>query len=654
MSLNNLPAGDKFRREVRTEWGGINLNESAGDGELIEALNMSSREFPLISNNALRLRSVAPASPRSAWLRWNETFVNVLKAGADSYKLVVEGVTFTDPSLHLTDANVDAVRYAATRNALYVFPAKQYHPAGTTELNDMEASWTSEGDSPKTVYFQDGEIYGVAAENNTIYCADVDWSDYFSVGDAVTISGCDWAPANNKTAIVREIAHNTFGGYLRFSENTFEDGWVWQYEASMSAGSYWFTLNGTDRSFTVPSGGLSAGILRYKDGDNYVIYKPTGSDTMYTIQLNNPTQTTGTQITLNQGLVTRGTVSLARTVPDMDFVCVNENRVWGCKGDTIYASKLGDPLNFNVFDGLSTDSWSVDTGTPGDFTGCCSFQGYPTFFKGNAVFRIMGDDPKNFYLRKSNIYGVDKGSDLSIVEIRGVLYYVSPVGVVAWNGADHPSEVSHALGTDSSELTDAIAGTDGYRYYVELTKRPYDITQDATVHLYVYDTRYGTWHEADHSTDGRTWFAWDGILFVMLRTWRENGTQKIASYDLAGPGRTLPPGMTQPMETWRVTFADSTRAYKTALTGSESKKGVLRLLIRCRLAGTMKVWLAYDGGDFEEAAAFGGEDGMEKGSRVVPLVLRRCDFWQLRLTGTGDAVIYSIAVERYAGEWQQA
>ena len=43
MSLNNLPAGDKFRREVRTEWGGINLNESAGDGELIEALNMSSR-----------------------------------------------------------------------------------------------------------------------------------------------------------------------------------------------------------------------------------------------------------------------------------------------------------------------------------------------------------------------------------------------------------------------------------------------------------------------------------------------------------------------------------------------------------------------------------------------------------------------------------
>ena len=49
MSLPNLPQKDNYRREVRTEWGGINLNENAGDGELIEALNMSSREYPLLA-----------------------------------------------------------------------------------------------------------------------------------------------------------------------------------------------------------------------------------------------------------------------------------------------------------------------------------------------------------------------------------------------------------------------------------------------------------------------------------------------------------------------------------------------------------------------------------------------------------------------------
>ena len=30
MSLPSLPAGDRLRREVRREWGGLNLNENAG------------------------------------------------------------------------------------------------------------------------------------------------------------------------------------------------------------------------------------------------------------------------------------------------------------------------------------------------------------------------------------------------------------------------------------------------------------------------------------------------------------------------------------------------------------------------------------------------------------------------------------------------
>ena len=69
---------------------------------------------------------------------------------------------------------------------------------------------------------------------------------------------------------------------------------------------------------------------------------------------------------------------------------------------------------------------------------------------------------------------------------------------------------------------------------------------------------------------------------------------------------------------------------------------------------SLPVWLAYDGGDFEDVKTIGGEDGAPKDTYVVPLILRRCDRWQLRLTGTQEAVIYSIAVERYGGEWQQA
>lgn len=146
-------------------------------------------------------------------------------------------------------------------------------------------------------------------------------------------------------------------------------------------------------------------------------------------------------------------------------------------------------------------------------------------------------------------------------------------------------------------------------------------------------------------------FAYDGIHGYMLKDYNSARMPSVYVLNAYTPENDLTNDTTTE---WSVTFADSTRAYKTALTGSESKKGVLRLLIRCRLAKTMKVWISYDGGDFEEAGEFGGEDGMDKSSRVVPLILRRCDYWQLRLTGVGDAVIYSIAVEKYGGEWQQA
>ena len=72
-------------------------------------------------------------------------------------------------------------------------------------------------------------------------------------------------------------------------------------------------------------------------------------------------------------------LTIKREAPEMDFLCENENRLWGCKGDTIFSSKLGDPFNWNCFDGLATDSYAVDVGSEGDFTGAVSYLGYAVF-----------------------------------------------------------------------------------------------------------------------------------------------------------------------------------------------------------------------------------------------------------------------------------
>ena len=63
-------------------------------------------------------------------------------------------------------------------------------------------------------------------------------------------------------------------------------------------------------------------------------------------------------------------VTVLRTIPDMDFVVEQGNRLWGCKYgivdgqavNEVYASALGDFRNWNSFQGLSTDSYAAARG----------------------------------------------------------------------------------------------------------------------------------------------------------------------------------------------------------------------------------------------------------------------------------------------------
>ncbi|MCQ4771898.1 hypothetical protein NE579_15845, partial [Intestinimonas massiliensis] len=76
-----------------------------------------------------------------------------------------------------------------------------------------------------------------------------------------------------------------------------------------------------------------------------------------------------------------GGVMVRRKIPDLEYICESENRLWGCEGHNIHASALGDPTNFFTFAGVSTDSYSVAVGSDGDFTGCAAYSGDVLFFK---------------------------------------------------------------------------------------------------------------------------------------------------------------------------------------------------------------------------------------------------------------------------------
>lgn len=307
-----------------------------------------------------------------------------------------------------------------------------------------------------------------------------------------------------------------------------------------------------------------------------------------------------------------GTITFARTVPDMDWICVNENRLWGCKGDTIYASKLGDPKNFNVFDGLGTDSFSVPSGSAGDFTGCFSYGGYACFFKERAIYKMYGDLPTNFQLMGGPELGVAEGCGKSLAVAGNILFYLSPVGVMAYSGG-----VPTAIGEDLGDVpVKGVGGSDGLKYYLAAE------SAEGDKNIFVYDTRRGAWYKETHG--GIIGFA---ALSRQLYAVAETGE----IWDLNGES-----GTKETAVEWMAEFADFDE-------GSPNAKHVSRMQLRLHMEAQteVEVQLLYD--SEEEWMPAGNVYAETKRTVVLPVIPRRADHYRLRLVGRGGCKLYSLS-----------
>lgn len=327
-------------------------------------------------------------------------------------------------------------------------------------------------------------------------------------------------------------------------------------------------------------------------------------------------------------------ITIKRTVPDMDFLCENENRLWGCKGNTIYASKLGDPFNWNVFDGISTDSFTTDVnaagsyfttgvGSAGGFTGCISYLGYPCFFKEDHIYKIYGDRPANFQVMGSASLGVSAGSGKSLAIAGETLFYLSRAGITAYTGGI-PQSVADAFG--NTKYKNAVAGSDGVKYYVSMED------EDGKYHLFVYDTRRNLWHKEDNtkiscfSGEGETllWMPAEGGIFCIGKIqegWNVYETEQVESF---------------------AEFGDFT-------DGDPNKKGTGKLQLRLELSegASVTVKLQFDSdGAWQEVKTL---DAERKRSFYLPIIPRRADHFRVRVEGTGQWWLHSMVRESYSG-----
>lgn len=551
MQVPTLKQGNVSRENV-TSFGGYHAGARIAEGEFAAMKNCTGDQFPLIATR--RKRGVYAAPQKCNGLLAKDSLCWV-----DGSKFVMNGY---ETELHLTDSPKQLVSMGAY---VIIFPDKKYiNTADLSDSGNLEAEFTSAGTVKFTPVDGDGK----------------------PLIPAYTQPEEPEKPENGALWLDTSGA----GALLQWSAGT----------------GMWVSVDNTLVRISCPNMGVS-----FRPGDGVQLTGvPAGVMTSGVIA------DCGRDYVTVPGLLERETsldtpVTVGRYLPLMDMVLECGNRLWGCRYglnragavvNEIYASKLGDFRNWNCFQGVSTDSYCVSLGADGPFTGAVQHLGYPVFFREDCIHRLYGSTPATFRLQTTPCPGVQQGCGQSLVRVGQMLYYKSPTGVCAYDGA-MPVTVSQKLGT--MPCIRASAGALGDKYYICFQE------EENTGQLWVYDTARGLWHREDDTCARCFCTCRDDLFFV-------NGAGQIIS--VLGRG--------QPEEeiSWML---------ETGMLGTltPDSKTLTRLNLRLELEQQATVWVQYDGDDFwKPIATVYGSAGQ---CFNLPVAVRRCDRLRLRLEGTG-------------------
>lgn len=313
-------------------------------------------------------------------------------------------------------------------------------------------------------------------------------------------------------------------------------------------------------------------------------------------------------------------IGVARSIPTMDYVTECANRVWGCSNTNheIYACKLGDPKNWYVYEGVSTDSYAVTVGSGGSFTGATSHMGYVLFFKEDRIHKLYGNMPSNFVLSDGTVRGVASGSSKSIAVVNETLFYMSPEDVCAY-GMALPEKISGPLG--STDYYNAVGGAFGRKYYVCL-----QYGTSSYIFAY-YDTEKGVWIKEDTSRAVYMAGAGDDLYYIDASGYLWSVAGNITDY---ASGAALESAFTWTLETGDIGLDLPDNKYISGVN----------IMVAAAEGATLNVQYSADGGAFTSLHTFTSMP--TKNKVTLPFYTPRCNSLKLKLIGSGDIKVYSI------------
>ena len=569
--LPRLPQTET-KRDLTDTFKGYNHRLKIKKGEFYDMINLSSTGYPMLSCRKKRGLVQNMNEPQCLLAKENLAWI-------DAGKLYYSG---EETPLTVSSGEKQMVSMGAY---ICIFPDKLfYNTADPDDYGSMEASYSSTGSVSCTLCRMDGTEYETPRVSDT--------------PTAAPENGELWIDSSGETDVLKQWSQesqswteiSTVYTRLRFVSQGELPGLFKALDGVEISGCEAQQLNGSKIIQAIGGG----------EGEH---------DFIVVVGL------------IREALIqSQGSIKIERRVPDMDFVCESQNRLWGCRYgndgeknlNEIYGCALGDFKNWRQYQGLSTDSWTASVGSDGPWTGAVNYLGSPIFFKENNIHKVTVSAYGAHRLTETVCRGVQSGSHKSLAVVNETLFYKSGGEICAYQGG-FPASVSQALGEEL--YFNAAAGSVGDRYYIAMDDSA------GERQLFVYDISRSLWMKED-GLPVKFFARSDGDLYAMTETelWSLSGRQGC-------PEKYVP---------W---MAESGILYYQY----PDKKYVSRFNLRVRMeeGAWMDVFIQYDSNGIWENKGRLKLSGT--GTVTVPVCPRRCDHMQIRLVGKGEFQLFSLA-----------
>lgn len=319
-----------------------------------------------------------------------------------------------------------------------------------------------------------------------------------------------------------------------------------------------------------------------------------------------------------------------KEIPDLDYVISAGNRVWGCKygfnkkGELInqvYASSQSDASNWNVFTGTDADSFAGTLSFDGEFTGAVAMNGYPYFFKENAIFCVYGAYPSAFQMYTYEYQGCEFSSSKSIAVVDGNIFFKSPNGICVFDGSNCIN-IGDNLG--NVEYRNASGGGANGHYYISM------LDSNNVPATFMFDIQK------------QMWIKLNKVKFDCFVTNNSGIILAVAGNDIVSIGRSADAvfgtkGEEEKIVEWYAETGAIDYSYP-----NKKKISNINIRVLADLDACLELYIQYDSNGMWELADTISGTGIPKTTNIT-IIPQECDHYAFKFVGKGNANVISIS-----------